>query len=150
MTERATARLRWRRRCARCRESGSPNAAPAFPDPDDPDTEAVETSAARMVLENAEAGTNVGAPVRAADANNDILTYALTGDAATRFKIDPATGQITVRADSMLDAETEESAIVGEVLAVDPAGLFHSVDVEHHCRERCGRAADDNRHRGRR
>ena len=52
----------------------------------------------------------MGDPVLANDANNDILTYTLIGDAAgtpdaPAFEIDPATGQITVADDADLDAD---------------------------------------------
>ena len=73
-----------------------PNETPVFPD-QDPDTAGVQnTATTRMIGENTDAGENVGNPVVANDANNDILTYTLAGDAAAAFKIDPATGQITV------------------------------------------------------
>ena len=107
----------------------SPNAAPAFGD-EDPDTVGIQnTDAARMVLENAEAGSNVGAAVRAADPNNDILTYALTGGAAARVEINPANGQIMVNAGSNLNFETDDAAITGVVVAVDPAGMFTTIVV---------------------
>ena len=62
-----------------------------------------------MVGENAAGGSKVGGPVEAGDSDSDILTYTLMGrttltqgalDAAGPFKIDPATGQITVGAKS--------------------------------------------------
>ena len=65
------------------------NVAPAFAD----------DSADRSVAENSEAGTAIGDPVTATDANaGDTLTYALSGDDAGSFSID-ASGQISVGAD---------------------------------------------------
>ena len=62
----------------------------------------------RMVGENADAGANVGAPVVAEDGDSDILTYTLTGDESEGgFKIDAATGQITVGAKTKLDFESD-------------------------------------------
>ena len=103
-----------------------PNDAPAFPD-QDPDTDDVQnTETTRMVGENADAGANVGAPVVAEDDNSDILTYTLGGTNEDDFKIDAATGQITVGADTELDFETATSYTV---TATDPAGLFAVINV---------------------
>ena len=104
----------------------SPNATPAFPDqdPDDPGVQNTETT--RMVGENADAGANVGAPVVAEDGDSDILTYTLGDANVGGFKIDAATGQITVGAD--LDFETATSYTV-TVTATDPAGLFAVINV---------------------
>ena len=62
-------------------------------------------SASRSILENSEAGTDVGSPVLAEDANGDKLTYALEGDDAAAFSIEAGTGQILTKAD--LDYETK-------------------------------------------
>ena len=52
----------------------------------------------------------MGAALKAADANNDILTHTLTGDGAmASFKIDPATGQITVGADTIINFEGDDN-----------------------------------------
>ena len=105
----------------------SPNAAPSFPKD--------ATTAIRAVIENAEAGTSVGDPVRAADANSDILTHTLHGDEAINFKIDPVTGQITVDDDAELDFETNNDndnangPFTVDVIATDPAGMFASIRV---------------------
>ena len=61
------------------------NIAPAF----------AEESATFSVAENTGAGSNVGDPVVATDADEDELTYALSGDGAGSFAIWPS-GQITV------------------------------------------------------
>ena len=58
-----------------------------------------------MVGENADAGANVGAPVAAEDDDSDILTYTLGGDDASSFKIDAATGQITVGGETKVNFE---------------------------------------------
>ena len=59
----------------------------------------------RSVAENAAVGANVGGPVTATDADNDALTYVLTGSGA--FAIDASTGQITLQ--EALDYETQNS-----------------------------------------
>ena len=106
-----------------------PNAPPVFPD-EDPATGDQSMVATRMIGENADAGVNVGARVVADDADNDILTYTLDENdpAAAVFEIDPATGQITVRAGAMLDAEGTTS-YEGTVTAMDPAGLEDTIVV---------------------
>ena len=59
----------------------------------------------RSVNEDAAIGANVGAAVTATDADNDTLTYALSGSDA--FAISSGAGQITVH--SALDYETKSS-----------------------------------------
>ena len=71
------------------------NPAPAF---------ATET-ATLEVAENIASGGNVGAPVTATDADNDTLTYSLSGTDAASFAISSATGQITVATGTSLDYE---------------------------------------------
>ena len=61
------------------------DAAPEFGDGD---------SAIRSVAENQPASTAVGAPITATDADNDTLTYSLSGDDASAFTLDSATGQL--------------------------------------------------------
>ena len=65
------------------------NAAPAF-------TEGANTT--RSVAEQTAAGTAIGSPVRATDADNDVLSYALaaSGDHA-HFAIDSGSGQLRVQ-----------------------------------------------------
>ena len=65
-----------------------PNRAPVFSE---------GASATRSVLENSPAGSNVGDPVEASDEDDDTLTYSLSGEDATLFRIDSQTGQITTR-----------------------------------------------------
>ena len=69
----------------------------------------------RSVMENSPAGTNVGTPVAGTpyddgdDQTDDALTHTLSGDAATAFVIDSATGQISVKQGVTLDYETKSS-----------------------------------------
>ena len=97
----------------------STNTAPVFRDADDEEI-AIGTNIAREVAENAAAGTNVGAPVAAYDAQGDVLTYTL-GDGADEasFDINQATGQIMVGAGTDLDLEEDPSYTV-EVTATGP------------------------------
>ena len=75
------------------------NSAPEFAAAQDPTMEGGQADAAREVAENTEAGTDIGAPVVATDADsNDLLTYTLTGADADSFDIDWATGQIMTKA----------------------------------------------------
>ena len=89
------------------------NAAPVFP----------AGSGARSVDENSPPGANVGKPVVANDALGEVLTYALTDASTGGFRIDPATGQITVGPRTALDADTEATAsYTVMVTATDPSG----------------------------
>ena len=88
------------------------NNAPEFPGDGDYTRELPESTAV---------GANVGAPVRATDANSgDILTYVLTGTDEDFFAIDKASGQITVAA--ALDFErTGGATYTVTVTAYDPS-----------------------------
>ena len=98
------------------------NAAPVFSDEDD-ETEVIEVG--RKVDENSPPGTNVGKPVTANDAAGDVLTYIFgTGNDEGSYRIDPATGQITVGPRTTLDREgppANETDTVA-VIATDPFG----------------------------
>ena len=73
-----------------------PNTAPAF----------LLESTTREVAENSPAGTNVGDPVTATDADDDTLTYTLEGTDAASFDIDSASGQIQTKSGVTYDYET--------------------------------------------
>ena len=94
------------------------NNAPAF------EADAVTFS----VDENAEAMAAVGDPVVATDADEDELTYALSGDGAAAFEIWPS-GQITVAEGATLDYESDTTSYSVTVTATDPSGASDSVDV---------------------
>ena len=97
-------------------EPSGTNSAPAF-DPTADDQEA-DVVVALSVKENSPPGTNVGKPVTAADAPGDILTYMMgtaEGDARddwANYRIDPATGQITVGPRTILNRETTAEAAI--------------------------------------
>ncbi len=65
------------------------------------------SSTDRSVAENASTGQEVGAPITAADDDDDALTYTLSGDDAGLFSIESETGQIKVGAGTELDYETQ-------------------------------------------
>ena len=96
------------------------NAAPVFPD-EDAEDDVIQVG--RKVDENSPPGTNVGAPVVANDAVGDVLTYTLTGTIGdvVDYRIDQATGQITVGPRTVLDHEGDGENTV-TVTATDPAG----------------------------
>ena len=94
------------------------NRAPAFS----------RSSTTRPIVENSASGANVGALVRATDADGDRLTYSLTGTDAGSFTINSGTGQIMVGAGTTLDYETKASYMVS-VTATDPAGDSDSIVV---------------------
>ena len=81
----------------------------------------------RDVPENSPPGTNVDAPVTAADPDGagEVLTYSFEGEDnvihEAFFSIDPATGQITVGPQTMLDADGGNSEYMVTVRANDPS-----------------------------
>ena len=80
----------------------------------------------RTVDENEPAGTIVGAPFVATDADNDRLSYFLSGTDAAAFEINSSSGQLRTRA--VLDFETQQRYLV-DVTATDPSGGFGEVTV---------------------
>ena len=102
------------------------NANPVFPDED---TTIVGTiNVGRKVDENSPPGTRVGDPVVANDAPGDVLTYTFSGGANdSSYRIDAATGQITVGPGITLDREASGGAThTVQVVATDPTGaLLH-------------------------
>ena len=98
------------------RAFASGNTDPLFPSGND----------TRTVDENEPAGSNVGAPVVATDADNDRLSYFLSGTDAAAFEINSSSGQLRTRA--VFDFETRQSYQV-DVTATDPSGGFGEVTV---------------------
>ena len=82
------------------------NTVPAF----DADT------VTRSVDENTAAGENIGEPVMATDADDDTLTYTLSGTDASSFDIDESTGQLMTMAnldyEAPADANTDNTYMV--------------------------------------
>ena len=79
----------------------------------------------RSVAENTARGENVGSPVAATDADNDSLTYILSGTDAAAFDIIRTTGQL--RTEAALDYETKASYTV--TVAVSDGSLTDAVTV---------------------
>ena len=81
----------------------------------------------RTVREGTAAGRNVGAPVRATDADRgEVLTYSLSGTDADAFDIDAATGQL--RTKEVLDHGAKDSYTVTVEVhdGFDPTYTTHS------------------------
>ena len=139
------------------------NRAPEFKD----DNGKVITSDTRSIAENAVMGSeptpDVGDLVPATDPNGvsttpeGRLTYTLGGRDASSFEIAAGTGQITVKAGTMLDFETKKSYTV-TVTATDPSQATATITITinvtdvnespvidggggHDYRERCRRHA---------
>ena len=93
------------------------NVAPEFADSED---------GARSVAEDTAAGEDIGAPVAATDADNDALTYVLSGIDAASFDIISDTGQL--RTEAALDYDTKNSYAV-TVTATDGHNASDSIDV---------------------
>ncbi len=79
----------------------------------------------RRIAENTVAGTNIGAPVSAIDADNNPLAYVLQGDDAASFSIDSNTGQLKTSA--ALNHETQSAYSV--IVKVLDGGLTDTIDV---------------------
>ena len=77
------------------------NTAPVFTD---------GTVVTRTVAENTAAATNIGTLIAATDADNDTLTYTLSGTDASAFDIDSSTGQLKTK--GALDYETKNAYTV--------------------------------------
>ena len=108
------------------------NLAPVFTDEDE-DTDGVQLDD-RNVPENSNAGANVGVPVVATDtaddesADNDSLTFELSGADAGLFNIASPSGQITVAASNTLNYETKATYTV-TITVRDLEGLNNSIDL---------------------
>ena len=113
-------------------EGANKTAQAAAPNPvqDVPLTNAVPVLPSQLpaltVAENTVAGENVGAPVTATDANNDTLTYKLSGVDAPSFSIVADSGQIQTKAP--LDHESKDTYTV-TVTATDPSDESDFVTV---------------------
>ena len=85
------------------------------------------SSTTRSIDENSASGANVGAQVRATDADGDRLTYSLTGTDAGSFTIN-SSGQIMVGTGTMLDFEDKASYTI-TVTATDPDNASDTISV---------------------
>ena len=83
-------------------------------------------TATRSVPENTVAGVAIGLPIGATDADDDTLTYSLSGDDASSFTLNKTSGQISTAAD--LDFETK-SAYQLTVSVTDGQGGADSIAV---------------------
>ena len=103
------------------RELPETNSAPEF----------TESSVTREVAENTAEGGGVGDdPVKATDADEDVLTYSVSGGTdKDAFGIGQASGQITVGEDTKLDFEGTQTIYTVEVKAEDPFGKSDTVVV---------------------
>ena len=89
-------------------------------DPDvNSDPEFDSATMMREVMENE--STNAGDPVTATDADDDVITYEITGGAdMDKFGINSTNGQITVGDDTKLNFEGTQTSYELEVTATDP------------------------------
>ena len=102
----------------------SANRVQAAPPDPEPPVFPLDGNYDRSIRENTPAGTNLGAPVRATDANNDRLTYSIP--ASDYFEIDAPSGQLRTKAE--LDHEGREQHFL-TVTATDPGGQTDTVSV---------------------
>ncbi len=97
-----------------------PNAAPVFNE---------GSSATRSVREDASAGSSIGAPVTATDADNDTLTYSLEGTDAASFAIDATSGQLLTRSGVTLTANQAYTVTVVANDGRDSARITVTINV---------------------
>ena len=83
----------------------------------------------RSVRDNESAGTSIGNPVTATDADGDTLTYTLGGTSAASFGIGPTTGQIVTRSDVTLRAGDTHSVTVVATDGRDSATIAVTITV---------------------
>ena len=83
------------------------------------------TSTTRSVPENTSTNVNIGTAIAATDADNDSLTYTLSGTDAAAFNIDSTTGQLKTRA--ALDYETKSTYTV--TITVSDGNLTDTITV---------------------
>ena len=89
----------------------------------------LESMPTRLVPDNAKAGYIVGAPVTATDiVEGSMVSYGLSGEDAAPFRIDPRSGQITVREEVTFDI-TMKVTYTFMVTATDRSGASATVDV---------------------
>lgn len=98
----------------------TPNAPPVFRE---------GATTIRIVVENAPASQDVGAPVSATDVEDATLAYALTGPDAWRFDIVADSGQLRTRRDGSYDHEDDAEYEV-TVTAEDSRGAGAGIAVE--------------------
>ena len=82
-------------------------------------------SASRTIAENAATGVNIGAAITATDADNDTLTYTLSGTDSAAFNIESTTGQLQTQ--SALDYETK--SIYTVTITVSDGTLTDTITV---------------------
>ncbi len=92
------------------------NTAPVFTD---------GTSTTRTIAENTASGEHIGTAITGTDADNDTLTYTLSGTDAAAFEIDATTGQLKTKA--VLDYETK--AIYTVTVTVSDGSLTDTITV---------------------
>ncbi len=92
------------------------NRAPVFTDGD---------STTRSVAENTSSGENIGAAIGATDADDDTLTYSLSGTDASSFSLDSSSGQLSTK--STLDYEKKQSYSV--TITVSDGTLTDTISV---------------------
>ena len=88
------------------------------------------TSATRSVSASASAGTSIGQPVRATDADSgDTLTYSLEGRDAALFDMNPSSGQLLTESGVILIAGETYTVIVSADDGTEFARITVSIDV---------------------
>ena len=97
----------------------------------------ITASVSREIAENSAGGTNVGGPVTGTpyddgdEETDDALSYTLTGEAAGKFVIDSATGQISVKEGAVLDYESDDIYIQVETIEDGSVRKLYAGEVRY-------------------
>ena len=112
------------------------NATPEFPDQDIATDGDQSDTTTRTVNEHTAEGSNIGDPVVAGDADNDVLLYTLGGDDDAKFAIDNESGQLLAEADLDFEALagatdncTVRNACAVTITATDPSLATDTIAV---------------------
>ena len=107
-------------------DRGFVNAAPVFPDQDFLTGGDQSDRTSREVAENTEAGTSIGAPVRARDDDGDLLIYTMGGADGAVSSISRNSGQLKTKGALNYEAKNVYTVVV---TVTDPFGAADSIEV---------------------
>ena len=87
------------------------------------------TPTTHTIPENTEKGIDIGTAFTAIDANNDMLTYSLSGEDVDAFEIDPETGQLTTKEDLDFETQSTYTVIVSATDGVTTVSITVTINI---------------------
>ena len=87
------------------------------------------TPTTHTIPENTEEGIDIGTAFTAIDANNDMLTYSLSGEDVDAFEIDPETGQLTTKEDLDFETQSTYTVIVSATDGVTTVSITVTINI---------------------